>query len=285
MAFEETPSTHEEEPGYKTRVVVMPGDQIERSYEGAAPTFPLIHERNLNIGSPLPVAVGGGWGRMRAIEAIYDQFNEENDPERRILVLTTGGKEKNGESRAEAAAKQLTTKYGLSSETVKPIGGGGNTMANAEDTADYILGHRSELGDVDKIELVTEDFQMLRAWLMFSKAIHEKATGQKLDISLEDVNKIKLTLEESLKDADSRIGRERVMALLQPYFADCPVSVTPVLVEDMLIAKAEDGKPIFKGGEKYAEKIRDNEWVIKTRALENKGVVDLLEGRYVSRKA
>ena len=123
----------------------------------------------------------GGFARMRAVQGEYRKLPLKGE----MIVLVTGGQEKGIGSRADEAANALVSRYGLLPETVVSIGGRGSTLGNAAATVEYISLHKDQLGDIDTVEIVTNDYHMLRAWIMFSSGALE-AMGKKLEVSKED---------------------------------------------------------------------------------------------------
>jgi len=84
----------------------------------------------------LPGEVSGGSSRMRAVQAAFQQSLRLGRDE--LLILVTGGNERDGSSRADEATRQLVSRYGLPANAVISIRGAGSTIGNAAATAEYI---------------------------------------------------------------------------------------------------------------------------------------------------
>ncbi len=117
------------------------------------PTFvsPLIYKPELVM------------GKARAIAAAEIASEAE-------VVLVTGGPQTNPEtgetaSRAVEMAR-LITQFGVPPEKVIPMGKGGNTLKNAEDTAAYLEEHPALLKS-NMIAVLSPKFQAERAKAMF----------------------------------------------------------------------------------------------------------------------
>lgn len=271
-------SDTEKEPRKKTRVVVMLGARM-RETKGDIWSFPLVNELPAGKTSDLPVEVSGGDSRMRAIQTIYQEYSEEHKPDEKLLILTTGGREKTGDSRADEAAKKLAKKYdvpeGMTESLGSALGSAPGTLGNAGAVFEYIKAHKEELGETEEIEVVTNDFHMLRAWLMFASAEYKLRTGKDLEVQKKDIDQIGDILDKSLNDIDCSEARGAVMAIIRPYLEGSEFTIKLAVAEDLIA-----GNPNFKGGKEYARKIKENEWVRKTRELENRGVMAFLEKRY-----
>ena len=262
----------------KSRVVVMLGARMIDPKGTGEWQFPLVSPDQMNSGTSLPGEVSGGWSRMRAIQSEYQKAQRE-DPASKTFVLVTSGKDSSGVSRSKEAAERLVGNYGLPPDSVASIAGIGTTLDNAAAAGEYLREHRETLGDVRNIDLVTNDYHMLRAWIMFSRGILKSTTDKTLKVSLEDKQKIKILLDEGLPDSDAwseeRITetRKKVMEVLIPYFSDSKIRVDPVIVEETL-----EHDTFAK--ERYAGMLRNNKWVKETIQFEYQGIKDLLDGKY-----
>lgn len=273
-------SSQEEKEGIqKMRLMVMLGARMQNPNGLEGWQFPLFVPNQTSTGTSLPGEVSGGFARMTAVET--ELRNRKDD--KKTMVLVTGGKEKTGESRADEAARQLVDRYGLSSDTVASFGGAGSTLGNVGATMEYIQEHAEQLGKVHEIEIVTNDYHMLRAWIIFSSGILKYVSDNDLDVSPEDKAEIERLLDEGMPKDDTwkpeniETTREAVMKILAPYFSDSPISIQPVVVEEVLGSSVGDDAEAKK---RYARMLRNNEWVRKTLEFEYKGIKDLLAGRY-----
>lgn len=218
----------------------------------------------------------GGFARMRAVQGEYQKSPWKGE----TIALVTGGQEKGIGSRADEAANTLVSRYGLPPESVVSIGGRGSTLGNAAATVEYISSHNDELGDIDTVEIVTNDYHMLRAWIMFSSGLLE-ASGKKLEVSHEDKQKIQSYLDAGLLGEWNarriKDTRDTVMRILEPYFAESKIKMEPVVAEEMFELAGREGDAA-KG--KYAELLRNNKVMPEVLGSEYKGIMDLLEGQY-----
>lgn len=236
--------------------------------------FPLVTPDQTNIGTPLSGEVSGGWSRMRAIQSEHQRHKQE-----RVAVLVTAGKDSGGESESQKAAQELSKRYGLPPNSVISLGGVGTTLGNAQATLDYIRSHADSLGKVQEIELATNDYHMLRAWIMFSKEVGERATDTALEISEEDKRDIKRVLDEGMSAnpvENLKQVREQVMAILRPYFATSPIRIIPLVVEEVL----EKNTVPEPAKVRYARMLRGNQMVTRTIEFEYRGIKDFLDGTY-----
>lgn len=276
-------STHfEQTPRQKKRIVVYLGGRMyptNAAYEDGTKkwAFPLFIGNQANTGTPIPGEVSGGFSRQEAIRIVYEDAINRGE---NIIILTTGDSEETGESRSTEAVERLVRSEGINEKDVASIGGRGSTIGNAEATLGYISEHGEELGMVDKIEIVTNDFHMLRSWIMFSLKIQQKLQERPRAISDEDKELVSQMLHEGTPHegvpfdvTQVRRTREVVMDMLKKYFVDSDIEVVPIVVEDVLETGTE-------AEQKYAELIRNNQWVIRTLTFEYQGIRDLLQGTY-----
>ncbi|MES2409147.1 MAG: ElyC/SanA/YdcF family protein [Patescibacteria group bacterium] len=240
--------------------------------------FKLFTPNQTNAGTSLPGEVSGGFSRQEAVKIAYEDAKKTGEE---IIVLATGGNEKSGDSRADEAAKRLVDTEGIAKEDVVSIGGQGSTLGNAGATLEYIQAHKEDLGDVKKVEIVTNDFHMLRAWVMFSQAMLKLTADKDLEITPEEKEKIYSLLEEGTPKEEGvwdpkkiKETREKVMEILKPKFEASTIAVSPVVAEEVLENTHEESKV------RYAHTIRNNKWVTKTVQFEYKGMRDLLDGKY-----
>jgi len=256
-------------------VVVMLGARMRRTRAGGW-FFPLVSADKTNTGSTLPVEVSGGGSRLRALEAEYKRMKEAGKSEE-LLVLVTGGKEPCGASRSDEAARQLITKYGIPPDAVVSIGGEGSTLGNANATLDFLRTNKSLVGEAGQITILTNNYHMLRAWIIFS-LVMLKANGQSLVLSKIDDARLRRKLRCGAMDkgnsSEVRIRdlREKVMEILNPYFVSNGIEILLLVVENVL----EDKQESTSAGHKYASLLRHNKWVSKTLRYEYQCIRDLL---------
>lgn len=239
--------------------------------------FPLFTENQANTGTPLPGEVSGGFSRQEAIRKLHHKAQEADE---RMLVLVTGGNERTGVVRDDIAASRLVHEENLPEEAVIPIDGAGSTRGNALAALRYLEEHKESLHGVSELEIVTNDFHMLRSWIMFSSVFLEHATGDQLTVSREDQERIFEILEkgtpkehEQFDPVNVRTTREEVMEILKKYFERSSVRIIPKVVEEVL----EEGN---EAEARYARMLRNNEWAVKTLVYEYQGVRQLLLGTY-----
>ena len=274
-----------EKEGQKTRIIVMLGARLAAgSMDGGhSPIFPLVNE---STKEGMPKEVAGGDSRMRAIQELYEEYVNENGEAaaKNFRVFTTGGTEEltdpeTGEvtklSRAGEADRKLSEKYGLPDEIVETLPSGGSTLGNAKVLAEWVKEHQEEVGDIEEIEIVTNEFHIARAWLMFQMALYKNEKEKDVVFTPEDIEKIESLLDTTLSDTEN--GDKAELAELQEimgkYFTGLSLRITPDIVEDILERRGA-------GGQKYAELIRNNPDVERSRGLERNGIKDLIHGRY-----
>ncbi len=268
----------------KTRIIVMLGARFFQKGEGNEfpPRFPLVLESKKQ---GMPKEVVGGDVRMRAIEQLYEEFqSSEENQDTRLRIFTTGGTEEidipeTGEtlkiSRAKQAENKLEVKYGLPRDIVETLPSGGSTIGNAKALAEWLENNKEEVGQIDEIEIITNEFHISRAWLMFAMALYKNETGQDLTLTEDERREIHTVLDETLLDEEFGDKRElaTVQAILGSYVGGLTLRVKPLIAEDILARRGPSGI-------KYGELIRDNEYVQETRGFERQGIKDLIDGKY-----
>ncbi len=277
---------HLEHGNQKTEIVVMLGARLFQKGEGNKypPRFPLINE---SAKEGMSKEVSGGDSRMRAIQQLYKEFSENrNNPSypQEMHIFTTGGEESikldSGEilklSRAEEARKKLKKKYGVSDVVLEgSLPSGGSTLGNAAAIAEWVKEHSDAISEVHDIEIVTNEFHIARAWIMFMMAFYKNEYKHDIQISPEDIQEIENILERTLaneEDGDKK-ELEDIQKIFEKYTKDLPIKVKPLIVEDILARKSESGR-------EYARQIKNNELVKESRTKERDGIKDLLHGRY-----
>lgn len=271
-----------EQQKQNARILVMLGARLSLNgdEERHPPRFPLVSESQKE---EVFKEVSGGDSRMRAIEQIYKEYSKENPgAAENFKVFTTGGIEKvqteSGTkefSRAEEAERKLSLKYGLPEDVLQALPSGGSTLGNAAALAKWVNQHYESIGDVHDIEIVTNEFHMTRAWIMFTLAFYKNEYGRDLALHPNDVREIEVILESTLPDEENgdRDALNRIQEVYAKYIENLSLRVQPLVVEDVLTRRGESG-------EKYAEMIRNNEFVLATRKNERNGIRDLIHGRY-----
>jgi hypothetical protein len=93
--------------------------------------------------------VSGGASRMRAIQAEYRRHCASGHKVG-MRVLVTGGLERDGESRADEAARQLVLRYGLPSDVVEALPSSSSTLGNTAATAELLLAQMEQVGETHR---------------------------------------------------------------------------------------------------------------------------------------
>ena len=252
----------------------MLGARMYKGNDGLV--FPLTIPERERPDESVVKRTSGGFARMRTVQGEYKKAAWKGD----MVALITGGEESGIGSRADEAAKNLVSRYGLPAESVVSIGGQGNTLGNAAATVEYISSHHEELGDVDTVEIVTNDYHMLRAWVLFSMGML-KAAGGTFAVSKEDQERVAEYLDAGLLgDWNARRikdTRETVMRILESYFTVSKVKIEPVVAEEMFELAGREGNRA-KG--KYAALLRNNAALQEVLRSEYTGIKQLLDGTY-----
>jgi hypothetical protein len=241
--------------------------------------FPLFLE-DPSAGAPaLPGEVSGGESRMRGVQVAHQSLLARGGRER-LLILVTGGIERDGSSRSDEAARQLVVRYNVPRDMITSIRGEGSTLGNSEATVEYLQRHPDIRAQIDSIEILTNDYHMLRAWLIFSRDMLMLTAEQKLNVGHHDIAHVERLLanglpgDEGWTQAEVKYARERVMEVVQPYLSRSSIKVLPFVVEEAL------EKSPFKApaARRYAGRLRNNKWVRQSLHLEYARVMQLLRG-------
>jgi hypothetical protein len=280
LEYQDPIPNSEKEPVPSARVVVMLGARMRKQNEDTEGNwvFPLISDKPEGKFGDLPVEVSGGDSRMRAIQVLYKE--QQKKPKENLFLFITGGKEKSGHSRSGEAKNKLEKKYGVPPDIIKSLGSNTSTLGNAQTLFRHMEQNQQDFRDVKEIEIVTNDYHALRAWIMFSFEAYKFETGNDLTVKDEDIENIKNILEKSLTDPDCKQAREKVMEILMPYFEGLKFKIKPLIAEEIIDSMDDSGNPRFKGGKRYVEMIKNNHWVNETKRLENNGVIDFLTKKY-----
>jgi hypothetical protein len=255
------------------RTLVMLGTRMCKTSRSTNWAFPLFTPDEAGGGE-----VSGGASRMRAVQAEYCRHCASH-PELSMRVLVTGGVERDGSSRAEEAAHQLVLRYGPPGNVVETLSSGSSTLGNATATAELLLA-RAEQVEARTVELVTNDYHMLRSWLMFSSVMGKSSGLGDLSLSETDLARIEALLCTAASDEHTSTTispaatRDAVIDQLGPWFAALPIRFEPLVVEDVL-ARCEGAPP-----RRYAELLRADPRVRARLPHEYRGVMDLLRGTY-----
>jgi DUF218 domain len=217
------------------------------------------------------------------MRAAQSELQTASDPDALTFLVTGGSEIVNGEvySRAEECRRMLVSRYGLPPRQVVSIGGRGSTIGNASATFEYLSAHRDELGDVTKIEIITNDYHMLRSWILFSRGMLE--VTKRFGVTEQDKTRVALILDQSLIERPSapervRETRERVMSILRPYFEESRVWVTPIVVEEAL---ERDGATVGDVAKiRYARQLRNHKAVQSSIPFEYSGIKKILAEDY-----
>jgi uncharacterized SAM-binding protein YcdF (DUF218 family) len=271
--FMESPHLPESQKIQKKRVLVYLGARLgpeNKSNKTDQATFPLVTP-NIKQNTMLPVEVSGGYVRQEAINQIY--HNKPKNEE--ILIVTTGGNEPDGRSRAYEAAKRLNTQYGIEEQNIVSLSSQGSTFGNAKRVIEELINRSEEIGTLKSVEIVTNDFHMLRSWLIFSITVLAMESDKDLTVSNEDKELIFSLIDSYLAESRSnKEVREAIIQILLPYFAENTIKVTPLISEEVL---EETTDPALQ---RYARAVKNNSWVKESLKLEYQGVKDILNKIY-----
>lgn len=265
-----------------TRIIVMPGARMTQTPRGTW-RFPHVAPNKTNTDtSGFQDEVSAGTSKIRAIEKIYKE-QRRTRPNENILVLVTGGNEPSGHSRSDEAREQLTHKYGLLESSVVSLGGVGQTIGNAKAVVDYMRTHADSVKGVSTIEIVENEYKLLRAWLMFSAAVYTLETGRELvvsDTDREAVTEILFSGNVGRRD-DAEIHMShanQAMRILEHYFGSLRIKVRPIVVEEMIENK--QSPTLAPARKEYVARLRSHPSVLARLNQENQGVMDFLDGKY-----
>jgi hypothetical protein len=217
---------------------------------------------------------------MRAVQALYE-CSRAAGTANQFVVLVTGGNERDGSSRADEAARQLASRYGLPSKAVVSIRGAGSTFGNAIATAEYVRDNPNIVKDIRSVAIVTNDYHMLRAWVIFSSQMFIAATGREPEWPIAGRQQIREILFDGLpsnqewRPARVKEDREQVTKILQEHFSGAGIEVVPFVVEDIL----EQHSRNWEAGRRYARRLRNSVWVKRTLLREYEGVMNTISGR------
>ena len=137
---------------------------------------------------------------MRSVQAVYEQNRVEANGE--LLVLVTGGNERDGSSRAVGRRPDNWFGDTVCELSILSIRGAGSTIGNAAATAEYIRRNPHAVTGNQAIEIVTNDYHMLRAWIIFSKQMRDLAAGPELTVPPAEMKCIGQTLANGLPGTD-----------------------------------------------------------------------------------
>lgn len=247
--------------------------------------FPLVATTRTNSDTSIQGEVSGGWVRMTGLRILRQQLLQDIRPSD-MLVFVTGGKEPDVErSRAENMSKALVEHYGFNAAQVIPVTGEkATTQGNAESIIRYLSEERFTNSTPLVIHLVTNDYHMLRAWLLFAMAFYKHNHHADFALPSNDIETIRAILTKALDtlaphtvcDPDSfREVRDHVLSIVRPHLIGrLPVQLECCVVEDIF---QHSHQPLMQ---KYSEWLREHPKVLETTRLEYQGILDLLEGKY-----
>ncbi|MGC9605260.1 MAG: YdcF family protein [Minisyncoccia bacterium] len=262
---------------------VLLGARTPRNERGEI-TFPLVAGTRTNSNASMEEEVSGGWARMGGLRILKQQFTSNVHPSD-LIVFVTGGQEPGADaSRAENMARALVETFGFDPAKVIPIRGKGSTQGNAESIIRYMVEKKYMKKTPLVLNLVTNDYHMLRAWLLFAFAFYEHHNGTSLVLPAEDIETIRTILKKATEklaekkkcDPDAfREVRDHVLSIVRPHLlGELAVQLEPCVVEDIF---QHTHRHLL---ERYAEWLREHPKVLETTKYEYKGVMDLLEGKY-----
>lgn len=246
--------------------------------------FPLVAPDVTSTDTTLHVEVSAGAAKMRGVEFVY-KTKKASRPNENVVVLTTGGEESSGQSRADEAARQLVSKYGLPRESVVSLRSHGSTLGNAAAVAEYLRTHSDALGHVSEIELVENEYKILRAWLMFSATMFKLATGRDFQAPQEHKERIReILFSGSTAGVDNlEVHMDKfnhIRTILEPYFRESRIRVDPIVVEEMLEKGAEGLRGTVRYVREYITRIRSDPSLLARLNLECQGAWDFLYAEY-----
>ncbi len=265
-------------------IFVLLGARTPKNDKGEV-TFPLFTTTRTNTNKSTEGEVSGGWARMGGLRILRQQLLQDIHPSN-MLVLVTGGKEPNVEhSRAENLSHALVTNYGFNEDQVISITSPkATTQGNAESIIEYLAAHKLTDQTPLVMNLVTNDFHMLRAWLLFAMVFYKHTHGTDFVLPSEDVEEIRNILTKALEDISShktqnpdlfRDVRDHVLSVVRPHLVGkLPVQLECCVVEDIF---QHSHQPLMQ---KYSEWLRGHPKVLETTRHEYQGILDLLEGKY-----
>ena len=304
-----------------TRIIVMPGARMVRT-KGGNWRFPLVapDKRNTDTAGVFPGEVSGGTSKMRAIQSLFLKAPKD----RNMIVLVTGGSELIGGSRlktyltqvftrpypnrrdlwrllpprrthysrSDEAARQLSGKYTPEAHVVS-LGGAGSTQGNAEAVMRYLVEHRGTLGEISEIELVENEYKMLRAWIMFSAHMLKRTTNKDFTVTPEHQQRIVEILSEGntagVDSIEVHLDKtRRVMAFLTGkndekvnYFKESEITIKPISVEETIETNGPNTEDARR--EEYVRRVRSDPTLLATLQFERQGVIDFIRGNYRKR--
>jgi hypothetical protein len=271
-------TTYPENVNVRSRLLVLLGARMARTRGPGRWHFPLFLEGD-NASGLRAGEVSGGGSRMRAVQTEYVRFRDAGKGAS-FTVLVTGGRERDGSSRSDEETRQLVERYGLPSQAVVSIRGEGSTLGNAAATVRYMCSPNA-VSRGNTIEVVTNDYHMLRAWIIFSRGMLLATTGARLVVHSDVLECIRHTLTEGLPTNETwsqdrvRTDRESVIALLRPCFSKAKIEVVPLVVEEAL----ERASYKREATQRYASLLRNNRWVKETLRHEYMRVMELFDGK------
>jgi len=273
-------SQQEKEAEQKSEMVIVLGASLRDTAHGDYEHFPLHVTGNPKANlrkDGEPVEVVGGDARLRAVTEYVHSFKEAH-PDKEINIFTSGGVEESGTSRAVAARDKLLAKHHLEKDIVHALPSTGSTLGNARALAAWAHDHFEEIGKLREIKILTNAFHSLRAWAMFTHALHTEYRNEDLaqKLSEEDKKRIATTLKETVDDYEhgDRTALEEIQRVYTSYIKDDPVHVKVLVAEDLLGAADDEAK------QRYARLLRSDALVQEARKNERKGINDLLAGKY-----
>ncbi len=264
----------------KSEMVIVLGASLNETRHGQYENFPLHVKGNPKANLEKdgePVEVVGGDARQRAVVQYVKKFKKDN-PDKNINIFTVGGVEQSGKSRAKEMRKKLIVKHKLDRDMVHALPSTGSTFGNARALAEWAKNHPDKVGKLKKIKILTNGFHAMRAWAMFTHALHEEYLGKDLanEMSDDDKKKIEKILTDTLEDqikGDMKALR-KIQQVYAKYLENDPIKVDVIIAENMI---ALSGEPAHQ---KYAKLLRTDSLVQQARINERKGLNDLLAGKY-----
>jgi hypothetical protein len=274
------------ESNEKIQLLVVMGASMEKGLDGKYSRFPLGVQTNrttTKVWDPfrnMKVEVVGGDSRFLTVREYYKDFKEKY-PQKNIQILTTGGYEENGISRAQAARERLIEKYGILENDIKALPSEASTLGNANSIVNWARQHRDKQCERSiNINLITGSFHAIRSWIMIAHASHYIDTGEDLGKILREKDKqdIQEILTKSLNVFDGDLNALRMIQdIYQPYIKNDSVRSDVIVVEEYLRHSKNTGI------RKYAEKLLHHPLTQAARENERMGIRAFLRGDYKMR--
>jgi len=259
----------EAEPKKQTTVIFIPSTKFIDRKDPRTGSEPLY-------GGRYKLMVGGD-SRLYAAEILAREVPRDTSRDWRIVIA--GGPLKNAEgierSQAETIAEKLKeTKHAIPEEKIEALTSFADTRGNMETFLRYLDEKHDQLGEVNEVLIVTEEYHIPRTVLMLLAEIYRRNHGEDLHLPQEIIEReVQPVLEEFLKGADELRTVERLRNIVEPYVGILPFRITPKSSALVLQEASEKGA-------RYASMLRKQPYLATLRQGEVNGIIALLSGRY-----